>query len=116
MADAPRAVAPFEAFAGLDLRVGRIERAEAFPEARRPAYKLWIDFGELGLKKTSAQLTDRYTVADLPGRLVVAVVNFAPKQIGPFMSEVLVLGAVEPGGAVTLLTPEADVLPGTSIA
>lgn len=100
----------FEDFDAVEIRVGRIERAEPFPEARRPAIRLWIDFGEaLGLRKTSAQLTRHYTVDELPGRLVVAVTNFEPKQIGPFMSEVLVLGVPDADGEVVLLTPDRDV-------
>jgi tRNA-binding protein len=97
-------------FERVEMRVGRVERAEAFPEARRPALKLWIDFGpELGVRKSSAQLTVHYTPASLVGRLVVAVTNFPPRQIGPFMSEVLVLGVPDPDGAVVLLEPAAEV-------
>ena len=99
----------YEDFARVDVRVGRITRAEPFPEARRPAYRLWIDFGELGVKKSSAQLTARYSTQDLLGRLVVAVTNFEPKQIGPFMSEVLVLGVPDESGNVILLQPDRDV-------
>jgi tRNA-binding protein len=99
--------ADFAHFAALDLRIGRIQDAQPFPEARKPAIKLWIDFGpELGIKKSSAQLTQRYTPASLIGRQVVAVVNFAPRQIGPFLSEVLLLGAVGDGGDVVLLQPD----------
>ncbi len=96
-------------FARLDLRVGRITRAEPFPEARTPAIRLWIDFGTLGEKRSSAQLTRHYTPATLVGRLVVAVVNFPPRQIGPVRSEVLVLGLPDADGAVVLLQPERDV-------
>lgn len=100
----------FDEFHNVDVRVGRVTRVEPFPEARRPAWKLWIDFGEpLGVKKTSAQLTANYTAADLQDRLVVAVTNFAPKQIGSFMSEVLVLGVPDEAGAVVLLGPDRDV-------
>ncbi|HSJ10499.1 MAG TPA: tRNA-binding protein [Longimicrobiales bacterium] len=100
----------YDDFENVDIRVGRVLRAEAFPEARRPAFKLWIDFGaEIGVRKTSAQLTVHYTLEDLPGRLVVAVTNFAPRQIGKFMSEVLVLGVPDADGAVVLLQPDQDV-------
>lgn len=100
----------YEDFQRVEARVGRIERAERFPEARRPALKLWIDFGpEIGVRKTSAQITRHYTVDELPGRLVVAVTNFAPKQIGSFMSEVLVLGVPDEDGEVVLLEPERTV-------
>lgn len=97
------------------MRVGRVVDAQDFPEARRPALKLWVDFGPLGLKRSSAQITDRYAAADLIGRLVVAVVNFPPKQIGPFVSEVLVLGAYTDAGEVILLRPDFEVTPGSKI-
>ena len=107
----------FTDFLKVEMRVGKILRVALFPEARKPAYKLFIDFGpELGEKKTSAQITDLYQPADLEGRLVVAVTNFPPKQIGKFMSEVLVLGAQEDNGTVTLLAPDAQVPLGTRIA
>ena len=94
----------------MDIRVGRIIRAEAFPEARKPAYKLTIDFGaQLGTRRSSAQLTQRYTREELEGRMVMAVVNFPPRQIGPFMSEVLTLGVPDDTGAVVLLAPDHDV-------
>ena len=99
----------YDDFARIDVRVGRVVRAEPFPEARRPAYRLWIDFGELGVMKSSAQLTARYAMQDLLGRLVIAVTNFEPKQIGPFMSEVLVLGVPDESGDVVLLQPDAEV-------
>src|SRR5438034_9537926 len=97
-------------FERVDIRVGRIVDVADFPEARKPAFKLRIDFGAtLGIKRSSAQVTKYYTKADLLNRLVVAVVNFPPKQIGPFMSEVLTLGVPDEEGAVVLLTPERDV-------
>jgi len=99
----------------VDMRVGVIVDAQAFPEARKPAIKLWIDFGELGVKRSSAQITERYTPGDLKGRRVVAVVNFPPRQIGPFVSEVLVLGAYGERGEVILLRPDFDVSPGAKI-
>jgi tRNA-binding protein len=91
-------------------------RADPFPEARKPAYKLTIDFGSaIGLKQSSAQLTERYDAADLAGRLIVAVVNFAPRQIGPLMSDVLTLGVPDGNGAVVLLAPDAEVPLGAKI-
>lgn len=99
-----------EEFEKVDVRVGRIVRVDAFPEARKPAYKLTIDFGvEIGVKRSSAQLTKRYDPAELEGRLVLAVINFPPRQIGPFRSEVLTLGVPDADGAVVLLTPDKDV-------
>ena len=97
-------------FVKVDMRVGRIIAVDAFPEARKPAYRLQIDFGALGVKQSSAQITN-YSVAELLNRQVVAVINFPPKQVGPFRSEVLVLGAIEPDGAVLLLEP----MPGASL-
>ena len=100
----------FPDFDRVDIRVGRIVRAEDFPEARKPAYKLLIDFGpEIGTRKSSAQLTRRYVREELEGRLVVAVVNFPPRQIGPFMSEVLTLGVPDEEGNVVLLVPDKNV-------
>ena len=97
-------------FERVEVRVGRVERAEAFPEARRPAFKLWIDFGgDIGVRRSSAQITRNYTLEELPGRLVVAVTNFPPRQIGRFMSEVLVLGVPDADGEVMLLAPDRDV-------
>ena len=93
----------WDEFEQVDMRVGVVVDAQEFPEARRPAYKLWIDFGPLGIKRSSAQITEHYAPADLVGRRVVAVVNFPPKQIGPFVSEVLVLGAYDEAGEVILL-------------
>ena len=89
--------------------------AQEFPEARRPALKLEIDFGALGVKRSSAQITHHYTPAGLIGRRVIAVVNFPPKRIGPFVSEVLVLGAYDEAGEVILLRPDVDVSPGSRI-
>ena len=102
-------------FEKVDMRAGVVVDAQAFPEARRPAFKLWIDFGPLGVKRSSAQVTDHYRAPDLVGRLVVAVVNFPPKQIGPFVSEVLVLGAYNEAGEVILLHPDEAVTPGSKI-
>ena len=99
----------------VDMRVGVIVDAQPFPEARKPAIKLWVDFGELGVKRSSAQITERYTPGDLMGRRVIAVVNFPPKQIGTFVSEVLVLGAYGERGEVILLRPDFDVSPGAKI-
>jgi tRNA-binding protein len=97
-------------FQRVDIRVGRIVEVLDFPEARKPAYRLRIDFGpQLGIKKSSAQATKYYTKNELLDRLVVAVVNFPPKQIGPFMSEVLTLGVPDGEGSVVLLVPERDV-------
>ncbi|MCU0908795.1 MAG: tRNA-binding protein [Rhodobacteraceae bacterium] len=97
-------------FAKVDIRVGRITRAEPFPEARKPAIKLWVDFGDgIGVKRSSAQITRHYRPEDLPGKLVVAVVNFPPRQIGPVLSEVLVLGVPDADGEVVLLSPDHDV-------
>ena len=101
---------PFADFEKVDVRVGRIVAAEPFPEARKPAYKLTIDFGsEIGARRSSAQLTVHYTPEALVGRLVLAVVHFAPRQIGPFMSEVLTLGVPDDAGAVVLIRPDHEV-------
>ncbi len=102
-------------FERVDMRVGTIVRAEPFPEARKPAYKLWIDLGPLGERRSSARITDRYRPEDLVGRQVVCVVNFPPKRIGPFVSEVLVLGAYVAGDQVVLLRPDGAVERGSRI-
>lgn len=100
----------FDDFLKVDVRVGRIVEAEEFPEARKPAYKMRIDFGpDIGIKKTSAQITKHYTPETLAGKLVMAVVNFPPRQIGPVMSEVLTLGVPDEDGEVVLLAPDKDV-------
>jgi tRNA-binding protein len=100
----------FDDFMKVDIRVGTITRAEPFPEARKPAYRLWVDFGpEIGVKRSSAQITRHYTLDELPGRQVLAVVNFPPRQIGPVLSEVLVLGVPDAEGEVVLLTPGHEV-------
>lgn len=100
----------YDDFIKVDIRVGRIVQVEDFPQARKPAYKLRIDFGpELGIKRSSAQITEHYTKEELIGRLVMAVVNFPPKQIGPFRSEVLTLGVPDEEGRVILLSPTRDV-------
>jgi len=96
-------------FARVDIRVGRVLEAEPFPQARKPAYKLRIDFGPIGIRRSSAQLTAHYQPEQLRGRLVVAVTNFPPRQIGPIRSEVLVLGVPDADGEVVLLGPTHDV-------
>ena len=97
----------YDDFAKLDIRVGTITRAEPYPEARKPAYKLWVDFGgDLGEKRSSAQITRHYTPETLIGRQVMAVVNFPPRQIGKVLSEVLVLGVPDAAGEVILIAPD----------
>ncbi|KPD13791.1 tRNA-binding protein [Phaeobacter sp. 11ANDIMAR09] len=100
----------FDDFMKVDIRVGEVIRAEAYPEARKPAIKIWIDFGaEIGEKKTSAQVTAHYTPETLIGKQVLAVVNFPPRQIGKFMSEVLVLGLPDDAGEIRLVGPDGPV-------
>jgi len=99
----------YEAFEQVEMHVGKIIRAEVFAKARKPAYKLWIDFGELGIKKSSAQITQLYAQNELVGRQILAVTNFPPRQIADFMSEVLVLGVMLPDGGVALMQPDRPV-------
>ena len=104
----------FDDFMKIDIRVGRVIRAEPYPEARKPAIKMWVDFGpDIGERKTSAQITDHYTPEALIGRQVMGVVNFPPRQIGKFMSEVLVLGAYDATGVV-LIAPDKEIPLGES--
>ncbi|WP_299935521.1 tRNA-binding protein [uncultured Pelagimonas sp.] len=106
----------FDDFLAVDIRVGTVKRAEPFPEARKPAIKLWIDFGkEIGEMKSSAQITVHYTPEDLVGKQVMAVVNFPPRQIGPFMSEVLVLGYSDDNGDIVLARPDKPVPAGSRL-
>ena len=108
--------ATIEDFLKLDIRIGTIVRAADFPEARRPAIQLWIDFGaELGEKKSSAQITAHYTVESLVGKQVLAVVNFPPRQIGPMRSEVLTLGVSDGKGEIVLMTPDQAVPNGSRL-
>ncbi|MXU64211.1 tRNA-binding protein [Oceanomicrobium pacificus] len=100
----------YDQFQAVDIRVGTVIRAEPFPEARKPAIKLWVDFGpEIGEKKSSAQITGHYDPDTLPGRQVMAVVNFPPRQIGPMRSEVLVLGLFDADGEIVLIGPDTKV-------
>ena len=100
----------FADFEKVNIRVGRIVDAQDFPEARKPAYKLWVDFGpEIGIRKTSAQVTQNYTKEELVGRMVAGVINFPPRQIGKYMSEFLVLGFPDENGNVTLVRPDKDI-------
>ena len=107
----------FDEFLRVDIRVGTVVKAEAYPEARRPAFKLLVDFGpEIGMRKTSAQITVHYRLETLPGRQVAAVVNFPPKQIGKFMSEVLVLGFPDENGDIVLIEPDRTIPNGGRMA
>ncbi|MEP5155606.1 tRNA-binding protein [Planktotalea sp.] len=106
----------FDDFMKIDIRVGRVIQAEPYPEARKPAIKMQVDFGgDIGIKKSSAQVTVHYTPESLIGRQVMAVVNFPPRQIGKFMSEVLVLGVPDEDGEVVLLKPDQDVPAGARL-
>ena len=106
----------FEHFLAVDIRVGTIIRAEEFPEARKPAVKLWVDFGpQIGEKKSSAQITDHYDYDTLVGKQVMGVVNFPPRQIGPLMSEVLILGFMDSDGSVILAVPDKLTPNGSSL-
>ncbi len=109
MSEQPAPEITFDDFLRVDIRVGRIVEAEPFPEARKPALKLRVDFGPLSQRRSSAQLTKHYTPESLIGRRVLAVVNFPPRQIGPVRSEVLVLGVPDEDGEVVLVTPDLDV-------
>jgi len=106
----------YEHFEKVDMRVGKIIQVEDFPKVRKPAYKLWIDFGVIGVKKSSAQITKLYAKDVLIGRLIIAVVNFPPRQIADFISEVLVLGVELDDGKVVLIKPDSDVPLGKRIS
>jgi tRNA-binding protein len=99
----------YEYFEKVDIRAGRIIKVEDFPKARKPAYKLWIDFGNFGIRKSSAQITKLYLKDELVGRLIIAVVNFSPRQIADFISEVLILGIVLDNDEVVLVQPDIEV-------
>jgi tRNA-binding protein len=103
-------------FEAIEIRVGTIVDVREFPQARKPAYQLKVDFGEFGIKKSSAQITDIYAATDLVGKQVIAVTNFPPKQIGSFMSECLVTGFVQPDGSVVLAVPDRPVNDGLRLA
>jgi tRNA-binding protein len=105
----------YEDFEKLEIRVGKIIQAKDFPKARKPAYKLWIDFGDFGVKKSSAQITKLYQLEDLVNKSILAITNFPPRQIADFMSEVLVLGVVLDDGEVVLIQPDRDVVLGKRV-
>ena len=109
-------MATMEDFNKLDIRIGKIIEVKDFPEARNPSYKLRVDFGaETGIKKSAAQLTTNYKRQDLEGRLVLGVVNFSPRQIGPFISEVLILGVPDFNGQTVLVVPDSNAPPGSKL-
>lgn len=105
----------YDEFEQVEIRVGKVIKVEDFPQARKPAYKLWIDFGELGIKKSSAQITKLYQPEDLIERQILAVTNFPPRQVANFISEVLVLGVLLEDGAVALIQPDRIVPPGNRV-
>ena len=102
-------------FEQVDIRVGTITKAELFPEARKPAYKIWVDLGPLGIKKSSAQVTEHYTMAELTGKQVVCIINFGEKQIGPFISQLLITGFADDNGDVVLTTVDKKVPNGAKL-
>ncbi|WP_138497644.1 tRNA-binding protein [Nostoc sp. PA-18-2419] len=106
----------FEDFEKVEIHVGKIIKVEEFPKAKKPAYKLWIDFGDLGIKKSSAQITKLYQPTELINKLILAVTNFPPRKIADFISEVLVLGVVLDDGQVVLIQPDRDVSVGKKIS
>lgn len=106
----------YEDFEKIEIRIGKIIQVEDFPKARKPAYKLWIDFGDFGVKKSSAQITQLYTKEELIGQFITAVTNFIPRQIADFMSEVLVLGVVLNNNEVALIQPDREVTLGKRIS
>jgi tRNA-binding protein len=108
-------MATYDEFARIEIRAGTVTRAEEFPGARKPAVKLWIDFGELGILTSSAQITRRYNAGELVGTQVLAVTNFPPRRIAGFSSQVLVLGAIPEEGDVVLVRPDEEVAPGTRV-
>jgi tRNA-binding protein len=108
-------MATYDEFLKVEIRAGTVLRAEEFPEARNPAIKMWIDFGELGVMTSSAQITKRYTARELQGRQVLAVTNFSPRTVAGFSSQVLVLGAIPGQGDVVLVKPDEEVSPGTRV-
>ncbi|BDI15755.1 tRNA-binding protein [Nostoc cf. commune SO-36] len=105
----------YDDFEKVEIHIGKIIKVEEFPKAKKPAYKLWIDFGDLGIKKSSAQITKLYKQEELINRLILAVTNFPPRQVANFISEVLVLGVVLDGGEVVLIQPDRDVAVGKRI-